>query len=317
MPNENGLAKREAQDIVSEWVSFRVNPRPRNIEGGVKIGTDVVGGEVVHNSRYIGTFYFGRQGVVFPYLYVIEKEIEKLEEKYPDGPWVLPVFVKIARNAYQAYAIDDERLALEKGIIFDRDRKDRLEAVEARVYVLYKMYKRITSSVVSEKIVIAIDYQYFSKSIREEGKNAGLEDLIELICDWGVMKRRNEVIFGKKRIYVFDFFNPQFSDLYEIWKNRGYMPIHYESYKSPPENGVIDNPTDKVIIETSLKEIEELKDEIDAFCLVSGDKHFHNLIRDIREQGKRVIVAAFKRNTSRDIYIAANNFIDLSIHLAS
>jgi len=314
MPEGNELAKTSVPEIVSEWVSFRVNPRPRNIEGGVKIGTDVVGGEVVHSSKYIGTFYYGKQGFVFPYSYIVERELEKMEGKDSNGPWPLPVFVREARNAYQAYAIDDKKLDLQRGRTFD---EDKIMALEARVFMMNKMYQRLTKSVTPERIVICIDYQYFSKSIREEEKTASIEDLIELICQWGAVRRREETVRGKKRVYIVDFYNPQFSDLYEIWKNRGYQLVQKDTYRAPPENGAIINPTDSVIIETSLKELNELGNEVDVFCLVSGDKHFHNLIREIREKGKKVIIASFKRNTNRDIYVAANYFIDLSLHLGS
>lgn len=313
MTDASAGVNAQAQEVISEWVSFRVNPRPRNIEGGAKIGTDVVGGEVVHNSRYIGTFYSGRQGFVFPYSYIVEYELEKQEKKSPDGPWVMPIFAKESRNSFQAYAIDDRKLDLQKGD--DPCDKNKLRTLEAQVFVIHRMYQRIINRAVAEKIIIVIDYQYFSKSIREEGKTAGLDELVDLICWWGAVVRRDENIGGIKRVHIVDFFNPMFSDLYESWKSRGFQPVQVEDYRAPLENSIIENPTDKIIIETSLREVEALHDDVDTFCLVSGDRHFHNLIRDIRGKGKKVLVASFKRNTTRDMYVAANLYIDLSVHL--
>lgn len=305
--SENEVANPPTFEKVSMWVSFRVNPRPRVFEGGVKIGTKEIGGEVVRTSRYIGTFCSGKFGFVFPYSYLVEQEIEKREKLNPDGPWILPVFVKESRNAFQAYAIDDVTLAQERGELIGRD---VFQTLEARVYIISKLLLRIQSGISAERIMIVIDFPYLYKSIQEEKiTSSDIDDIIELICKWGVPIRRDETILGEKRVYIIDFYNPEFVDLYETWKNRGYkfIPVY------PDESGV--NPTDKVIIDTSLAEIDRIKEEVDAFCLVSGDRHFHDVVRDIRQMGKKVMIASFHRNTAKEMYIIADYYCDLSFCL--
>lgn len=57
-----------------------------------------------------------------------------------------------------------------------------------------------------------------------------------------------------------------------------------------------------------------LSNSYDSFILISGDKDLMEVIRRMKDNGKRVMVANFKDSISNDIKRLSDNYIDLTKH---
>ena len=55
-----------------------------------------------------------------------------------------------------------------------------------------------------------------------------------------------------------------------------------------------------------------LSNNYDAFVLISGDRDLIECLERMKDNGKRVIIANFERNMSREVKIIADRFIDLA-----
>lgn len=57
-----------------------------------------------------------------------------------------------------------------------------------------------------------------------------------------------------------------------------------------------------------------LSDNYDAFVLLSGDRDLIECLERMKDNGKRVIIANFERNISREVKKIADKYINLSLH---
>jgi len=316
-----GLEKRgdpedtEHQGYASEWITFRVNPRsahervPTTVR--TRIGLKELSGESFNNSRYLGNFTDGRTGIVFPASYQVEEHLRSMEEKSPEKPWILPVFIRPVESQgphkiFRAYLPDEWRLARHEGRYVSRD---RFAEVEGKLHQLERRVERLSEGVAPEKVLIVIDYQNVYKGLQELGIRADVEDIVNLICRLGGPTRLDETYDKDKLVYIVDFFNPDFMNQYTSWENRGYHFERVECSQDDIRNG--NNPTDQIVINVAQRELEKHRAHLDAFCLVSGDGHFHDLIRSVREMGLKALVASASQITNENLYIAANLFIEL------
>lgn len=55
-----------------------------------------------------------------------------------------------------------------------------------------------------------------------------------------------------------------------------------------------------------------LNHNYDTFVLISGDKDLMEVLRRMKDNGKKVIVANFKDSISRDVKKLCDSYIDLS-----
>lgn len=217
---------------------------------------------------------------------------------------------------YHAYAINDDEYLSSRGLLAP---KSRVDDIDGRLRRLEDNYKRLFEASVSERVMIIVDYQYLSRSLLEHGFEIDLEAIVELICRFGAVKRRAEKLeefpssVSRSLVYIFDFFNRDFSDLYAIWKRRGFNFIEVSNLDE--DRGSRENPTDRVIIEHSRAELESLNDRVDTVCIVSGDHGFYEIIAHARSLGKKSMVASFPRSTSDWFMYAPDMHVNLEYFL--
>lgn len=290
------------------YVFFRRQPNEDGETGFAKIGTQSFR---IPRSKYWGTVADGSsQKPVFPSSYIVEEKIAQLEKKDSEGPWYLPVFVQETVGALKAYAIHDEEYNIWQGKWCAKSEQARLEK-ECRD--LKRKVDEIYTKQVSQRVAIFIDYQNFYKTLKERNFLLGtevefkVEDVVDAVCRWPSPLRMTEKLGDETLVFLFDYFHPGFMDLYTAWQFKGYQFIRIE----PARDGT--NPTDLVIFGKAISEIERLKDSIDVFCVVSGDKRFHEVLSHARSLGIKTLVASFAHNTAKQLYIVADYFCDLDL----
>lgn len=293
----------------SRWVFFRKKSSAEAIppeQGLLKlIGTTQF---QVWNSSFYGMLSDGASTKpVYPSTYAIEQELLNYEKADPRGPWYLPVFITETPFAFRAYAIDDSQLNLLRGKWVPESDYLALKREVSDIRSIVMRLHEECHEPVAQKVLIFIDYQNLYRSLKEHAIDWMIEDVIEILCRWGAPVRRKETLDdGESLVYIFDFFHSGFVDLYTAWKMKKYNFIEV----TPGPSGT--NPTDRVIIETAKTELQRLKDKIDAFCIVSGDKIFHEILTEARLMGKKTIVAAFPDSTARELYIVSDLYCNLS-----
>lgn len=305
VPPEPLLASSFRETIPeSQWVFFR---RKKAIESTSDERTVKIGNQ---GFRVMESDYIGSVGDLwkpcFPGSYPVEQELLRLEGMNPHGPWYLPVYLNETPKSFRANYIDDEKLSRFIGKFVDTD---RVRAIENDLRSLRRIVWQIHDAQKPQRMFIFVDYQNLYKSIQENEVEASLETIVDLVCSFGAPIRRQETFQDESLVYIFDFFNHAFIDLYTSWQNKGYNFVRVQS-KSRSFN-----PTDDVIIERARKELHRLKNHIDVFCVISGDRIFHQVITEARILGKKTMVAAFSNAMSRDLYVASHMYCDLDFWL--
>src|SRR3989344_6069525 len=289
----------------SRWIFFRRRKGSEAFteeERMIKVG---VQGFRVVESDYIGSIS-GQWKPCYPGTYPVEQELRRLEGINPCGPWYIPVYVTETPRSFRANLIDDEKLMRFVGKYIETD---RVRAIESDMHLLRRIVYQIRDAQKPQRMLILVDYQNLYKSIQENDVQASLETVVDLVCQYGAPIRRQETFQDESLVYIFDFFYLGFIDLYTAWQSKGYNFVRVES----KVRGI--NPTDNVIIERARQELRRLKDHIDTFCVISGDRAFHEIISEARILGKKTMVAAFSNAMSRDLYVASNMYCDLDFWL--
>lgn len=104
-----------------------------------------------------------------------------------------------------------------------------------------------------------------------------------------------------------DWRNRCLDPLAERLERHGFRLQHAMSGRSP---GVLKNTADGHMAK-SIRETLAVRPEIDVVVIVSGDEFFVDAIQELRERGKRVIVASAPCRVSRNLCRLADHYIPL------
>lgn len=167
--------------------------------------------------------------------------------------------------------------------------RDEMKTLRYEVYVLNLLISGARAIEKIEDIVIFFDYQYLTATLKADQNLLDIQYLIDRICSFYTLGARSRNLI---RAYIVDFFKQE----HRNWRYKDRIEFVEVPTMHDTER---ENPTDKVIMEKVIREMDEgriTKDSV--ICLVTGDDDFLTLIKNLRTFGFKIMVAGFMSNTS-------------------
>jgi uncharacterized LabA/DUF88 family protein len=177
----------------------------------------------------------------------------------------------------------------------------------------------------TEEVMIFLDHSYLHKCLDAQFKRTDL-DLTKFALKLTNGRRLKRTYYYTGKIEISPDFWQRINKpkKYDLWKERqtaqqrvlaglAYKPfieprlgrLKFDDFGNPQQKGV------DVLIAIDMLRFA-IKDNYDVAILVSGDGDFTDIVRLVKDEGRRVEIVTFPDTRSRDLLAACDNFIEIN-----
>ncbi len=160
------------------------------------------------------------------------------------------------------------------------------------------MFRRLLKNGTKRSAVVFVDFEHWYY---------GYNNIFSMkpnVDDW--INELNAQYYVHKILYFGDFNGSAIEKELPKLESRQGEVVHTASYK----DGVDKDFTDFLILDAIYREAAKKK-SADVFIIFTGDAHFNQVIKYLRELGKRVIVYGVKHSLSNRLKSSANAYIEM------